>query len=293
MKKVLLCGANGFVGSAISTELTGKGFEVLPVSRSSGIDLTAPGAFEKLGKIPNFDFVVFAAGKSGVMESWENPELFYQDNILSILSVLRLLRIRLKPMVYISSYMYGSPRYLPIDEKHPISCNNPYAYSKLQAEEICSSYFRLFRIPMVILRPFNLYGKGMGNENLIGHILAQLTQGPVVHVRDLSPRRDYVHINDFARSVSSILNKEIASYSVYNIGSGFSRSVQEILAEIELTLGTRLEIHNSNEKRPNEIPDCFADITAIQRDYGWETTISLQNGIKDLLGENNGRNRNF
>ena len=271
------------MGRAIADGLRTAKYEIVPISRKTGFDLTNEQVTEKLSQISEFDFVVFAAGKSGVVESWKYPESFFRENILSMLTILNLLRTHPKPRIYVSSYMYGNPEYLPIDEKHSVSCNNPYAYSKRQAEEICEAYSKLYNIPIIILRPFNLYGSGMGQENLIAHILSQISGNSKISVKDLKPRRDYLHILDLAQAVTVMLAKGFHNFKIYNLGAGYSMSVEEIICKIQQLAGTRKEVLSSNEFRTNEIADCYADTSAIFHDFGWKAEVSFEMGIGELL----------
>ena len=125
----------------------------------------------------------------------------------------------------------------------------------------------------------------MAADNLIEHILSQLSVGPEIFVKDLTPRRDYLHIRDLGRAITAILKKGFQSYAVYNIGSGYSMSVEEIISKIQHAAGTKMKISSSNETRKNEIPDCYADTSAIFRDYGWAAEIPFERGIEELLGE--------
>lgn len=278
---ILVTGHSGFVGTALSRTLVNAGHNVIGASRSTGIDLCK---IDGLMGLPRAKMVVHLAGLVGVEASWKNPADFIGQNCASTVAVAEYARRYNVPVVFLSSYMYGDPQYLPIDERHPVSCNNPYAYSKKLSEDILGSYFRLFGLNVVVLRPMNVYGPGMGNGNIIDLILSQAQRESKVVLRDLSPRRDYLHVDDLCQAVSRIVASPlVGGYFVYNLGTGVSQSVLDIVSKTQVALGRRLEVVETGEARINEIRDCYADISLFSDRFGWTPTISFEEGLRMLL----------
>lgn len=278
--KILLTGHSGFVGRALFSFLKKQSLDVKGYSRENGYNLEELSSSDKL---PDADLIIHLAGKVGVLKSWENPEVFYRSNYLTTLAAAEYSRKRKVPLVYVSSYMYGIPNYLPIDENHATNCNNPYAYSKKMAEDIISSYHNLFDISTVIIRPMNLYGEGMPLDNLIGSIFNQIKNGTVIKVQDLSPKRDYMHIEDLCKAIHLIIVNKISGFEIFNLGYGKSYSVQNLIQEISRIMKTEFEIEETEIKRLNEINDCYADTTRFLKKYNWKPEIDLQKGLQMLM----------
>lgn len=280
--KILLTGQSGFVGTYLINILSGAGYSVIGISKSSGYDLEEPFVFNEL---PDSDLIIHLAGAVGVERSWENPESYYRINYLTTLSVAEYARKRKVPIIFLSSYMYGYPDYLPVDEKHPVNCNNPYAYSKKMSEDILFSYNKLFGVAVKIVRPMNLYGRGMAEGNIIGLILRQTNIGDTIHLRDLSPRRDYLHIEDLSFAICQIIKKgHIEGLDIYNLGFGKSYSVAEIIEELGMLMGKKFKVIETGEKRINEIADCYADITKFSKEFEWKPVLNLKDGLLKTLG---------
>jgi len=158
MKKILITGSGGFIGKALVKRLSGMEYAVTGFDLADG-DIAEEGALTHLEKEDIF-YVFHLAGKTFVPESWSNPFLFYRTNVLGTANVLEFCRKTGAGLTYVSSYLYGKPEYLPVDEKHPVKAYNPYSHSKLVAEELCRYYREQFPLGISILRPFNVYGPG-------------------------------------------------------------------------------------------------------------------------------------
>lgn len=280
-KRLLVTGHNGFIGSALVPALRREGeFELVGISRSQGRDLSKPDALTEIGRVAK---IIHLAGSVGVLQGWTNPYDTYRNNILSTLTLLEFSRLYKTPVIYMSSYIYGSPQYLPIDEKHPIQCDNPYANSKRQAELLCESYARDFGIPITILRPFNIYGPGQTRGDLISSVVRQIGEKDSIEVKDLRPKRDYLHIDDLVGALLKAVHSEQEGLEIYNLGSGKSYSVQEIIDAILKLTHRPLSVRSSEERRPNEIMDCYSDSRKFSNKFTWKPRVSLEEGLKKLL----------
>ena len=284
MKRILVTGHNGFIGSALMSVLRQcELFEIIGVSRSDGKNLLN---FESIADLPGVDKIVHLAGSVGVMRSWSKPCETYRNNIIPTLNILEYARIHKASVIYMSSYVYGIPVYLPMDELHPINCRNPYANSKRQAEMLCEAYSRDFRIPVTILRPFNIYGPGQTRGSLIPHIIRQAKEKHSIDVKDLRPKRDYLYIDDLTDALLKVICSESEQMGVetYNLGFGKSYSVQDII-DITLNLiNKKISVHSTEEYRQNEIMDCYSDFQKFSEHFGWKPRMNLMEGITKLLG---------
>jgi nucleoside-diphosphate-sugar epimerase len=172
-------GSRGFVGTHLVHILKSKGISVLEISRTaSSIDVTD---WEQVQTIPVKDVLFHLAGVTNVQESFERPRDVYHTNCTGTLNMLEWRRIiEIKRVVYASTFVYGVPEYLPVDEMHPVAPNNPYSQSKLMGEELYEAYCRDHGLNVTILRFFNIYGPGQSGNFLVPHILQQLSSGYVL-----------------------------------------------------------------------------------------------------------------
>ncbi len=277
-KRILVTGSDGLFGKCLVEELKKQNCNVLPFDKAQG-DVTD---WNSVKNIENADIICHLAGIPSVAYSFENPLEVMSVNALGTLNMLEFARKnKIKKFIFISSYLYGNPKYLPIDEKHPLQPGNPYAYSKLAAEAFCEGYHKAYGIPMIIFRPFNVYGPNQKNM-VIPAILEQLNSGKVV-LKDIEPKRDYIYVSDVISAIISAFQSNIDGYKVFNLGSGKSHSVRE-LAEIIFNIsGKKVSIVNLKQRRPNEIMDCIADITKAKNILGWEPKVSLAEGLAKIV----------
>jgi len=277
--RVAVSGSSGFVGAVVTKALRAQGLEVIEIDLRTGIDLTA---WESAQQVGDFDVLVHLAGRSFVPESFERPRDFYHDNLVAALNALEMCRLRKAAMLHTSSYVYGIPQYLPINEEHPVCGFNPYSQSKLLTEGLCEGYWRDFGVPVVITRPFNIYGPGQNREFLIPTIVEQARRGKIV-LRDPKPRRDLLHVDDLAAAYLAIIRTGIEGFDVVNFGAGVSYSVAELAELAAAAAGGPVEIEYTYEERPSEVADTVADIGKAKRRFRWEPRIPVDAGLAAML----------
>ncbi len=184
-------------------------------------------------------------------------------------------------IVYISSYIYGFPHYLPIDEQHPKNPTNYYAESKVLAENILKAYNKDFDIPITIFRPFNIFGLGQKEGFLIPTILDQLKSGRI-KLQDPMPKRDFVYIDDVIDCLLKAA-KYNNSYDIFNLGYGKSVSVREVVNMILSFCDKTIKIDYTNKKRANETNDCYADVSKAKDLLNWKPKTSFKEGIEKMM----------
>ena len=290
MKKILVTGSNGFIGKALVKKLSGMGFTTIGFDITDG-DIAAEGILNYLEK-EDISYVFHLAGKTFVPESWAHPYSFYRTNVLGTSNVLEFCRKKEAGLTYVSSYIYGTPQYLPVDEKHPVNAFNPYSHSKLVAEEICRYYSDQFHLGITILRPFNVYGPGQSGQFLIPELIKKILDPavPYIEVLDLRPKRDFVFIDDFTNAL--FLSME-GPRGIYNVGSGVSVSVEDVIKLIKKCTGIKKTIVSKNTERPMEIFDLYSDISKIKDVLKWEVKISFDHGMACCIDDCFARNQDF
>jgi nucleoside-diphosphate-sugar epimerase len=276
-KSVLVTGSEGFIGKQLVQTLRTREYEVHGFDRPEG-DISS-----EVLHFPQTDHVIHLASMVYVPQSWEDPFPFYKTNVLGTVNILEHCRKTGSKLIYVSSYMYGAPRYLPIDELHPVEAASPYNHSKYLAEEACRFYADTFKIPIVIIRPVNIYGPGQNNEFLIPTIINQVFDPEIekIKVMDLRPRRDYLFISDFVEALIRCF--PVKGFHIYNIGSGTSVSVGDIISTILKHAGISKEITSSGKERTNEIWDMYIDFRKFSEATGWKPEISFEEGIEKCI----------
>ena len=285
-KRILLTGASGFVGSHLSRELRRQGAEVLAIAdkRASRIDIRDWQGIRAFGgQLGRIDLTYHLAALMFVPYSFDNPRETYEVNLLGTLNILELCRLYGIPkIIFASSYVYGQPRSLPIDEEHPPNPNSPYARSKLLGEGLCRSYHDDHGLSCVVLRSFNLYGEGQRGGFLIPSVLEQVRTG-VVKLKDPKPRRDYLYISDAIDAYVKAGEYNKTDFEVFNIGSGESYSVRDIVDRIVRAWGKETKVKYLYQRRRGEIADVVADIRKARDLLAWQPKVSSEEGIQRCL----------
>lgn len=281
--KIAVAGSDGFVGTKVCEQLEAKGHEVVRIDITRGFDLCDNTIIDKIDSI---DCFVHLANLVFVPGSYAEPEKYYRINYLTTLNALEICRKYNARLVYASSYIYGPPQYLPVDENHPVCPFNPYAQTKVICEKLCEGYYRDFKVKVSILRPFNIYGIGQKGELLIPEIIGQLKEGKnIVELKASSPRRDYVNVIDVAGAFVAC-TEDTHDFNIYNVCSGESISVRELTEVINKYLHKKVQFNFSEMARPNEVDESRGSCAKLES-IGWRCVITLDEGIKQLIESEN------
>ncbi len=279
LTKLLISGSNGFVASHLLAKLAeGNSYDIKALPRSAG-DVEKSETWLNAGKA---DVVIHLASRTFVPESWSNPSEFFRTNVIGTVQALEYCKANKARFIYISSYLYGTPASLPIDETFEVQTTNPYMLSKKSAEDVCKFYSANFSIPVTILRPFNIYGTGQPDKFLIPTIVNQILQSDEITVNDLEPKRDYVFITDVVNAIIQAIGTPF-DFEIFNIASGVSHSVQDIITILEKIVGKKIAAHSRNDRRPNEVMDTAANIAKAVRLLNWQPRWSIERGLEAIV----------
>ena len=278
---VLVTGSRGFVGNHLVRCLEKGGAKVCGVDRKNGIDISNWKEIKGFKDI-EIDVVFHLAASVNPTLSWKESRKTYKNNIDCTLNILEVCKSNKARLVYISSYVYGVPKYVPIDENHPISLRNPYTNSKILCEMLCQAYSNDFGIKTIIIRPFNIFGPGQNRNFLIPTIISQINTGKVI-LNDPIPKRDFLYIDDFTDALVKLLFYNGPDHEIFNIGFGKSYSVKEIVELILNISNTDVEVVYKNVTRKDEVLDITCDNNKAKTMLKWKPGVNFEEGIKRML----------
>ncbi len=278
VNRVLITGSNGFIGRHLCHKLTTAGAQILTFDVQDG-DISE---YHDFGS--GIDHVFHLAAQTFVPESWRATPAFYRVNTLGTVNVLEYCRKKQVGLTYVDTYVYGNPDRLPIDEQSPVRPNTPYNHSKYLGEEVCKFYAEAFDVKVTILRLFNVYGYGQSEIFLIPSVVKQVLDAKMenVIVGDLKPKRDYVYIDDVIDALV-LTGKNARPCSVYNVGSGYSTSVADVVACVMSAANIWKRVVVEAHGRKNEVMDIVADTRKIRTELGWAPKFSFQEGIGEIV----------
>ena len=278
MKKILITGGNGFVGKNLSKYLKKYKYELFLVNGKIHIDLRY---FSQVAQLPKCDLIIHLAADSFIPDTFENPQKFYENNILSMLNILEKAKLDNSSVIFLSSYVYGTPQYLPIDEKHPRSALNPYAQSKIICEDLCFAYNRDFNVPITIFRPFNIYGPNQKKSFFVSKVFSSIDQTEIL-LDNPKPKRDFIYIIDVLKAIHKAINKNSIQFNIYNLGSGKSISMKAAAETICKITNSFSKLKFNNIERRGEIFETVSDLQKIKKDLSWVPETSFSEGIYQM-----------
>jgi NAD dependent epimerase/dehydratase len=309
-RKVLVTGAGGFIGSHLVERLVREGHRVRAFVRYNGRDdrghlADLPAEVQAEVEVARGDlkdpFAVrlAVAGQERVFHlgaliaipySYHNPYDVVQTNVMGTAHVLEACRdsSTLERVVLTStSEVYGTAQSVPIDERHPLQGQSPYAATKIAADALGESYYRSFDLPVTILRPFNTFGPRQSARAIIPTIISQALSRPVVKLGRLDPRRDLTYVKDTAAGFAAIAECDAAVGRVVNIGRGEDISIGELVETIGRRLGRPIRVESESRRiRPaaSEVERLLAGTDLARRLWGWEPKYSLERGLDETIG---------
>jgi len=275
MTKILVTGSNGFIGRQVIKRLNKS--EVISDSiNTKRINLQN---LEEVMKLNRSDIVIHLGGKTQKELDWND---YFINNVIGTLNILEYcIRKNVKKIIFVSTYVYGNPKYSPVDEKHVINPHNTYTKSKYLAEKLCELYSKNFDLNVTILRPFNIFGKTLPNGFLISNLLKSVKTDEKITIVNKNSKRDFLYVDDFVDVILNIKDYDF-KFEIFNIGSGISYSFNEIIKKIEKITSKKINLDYKNNKKIF-IKEIKADTTKINKKINWKPKIKFDEGLQRIF----------
>jgi NAD dependent epimerase/dehydratase len=306
-KKVLVTGADGFIGSHLVEMLIKKGAIVRALSYYNSFnnigwleDISCLSDLEVvqgdirdsffIKRITNdIDVIFHLAALIAIPYSYVAPMSYIDTNVKGTLNICEAaLQSGCKKVIHTStSEVYGTAKYVPINEEHPLQPQSPYSASKTGADQLALSYFYSYGLPVTIARPFNTYGPRQSARAVIPSVIIQIAnKNAQIEVGDTTPTRDFSYVEDTCKGFISLAESEFTSGKVINIGSDSEISISDTISVIQKIMGTDISIKPVAERlRPgaSEVRRLWCDNTKIKNLCGFEPEYSLENGLRKTV----------
>ncbi len=234
------------------------------------------------------DLVFHLAALIGIPYSYRAPQSYVETNVLGTLNVLEACRdCRVGRLLCTStSEVYGTARYTPIDEHHPLQAQSPYAATKIAADQLARSYHASFGLPVVIVRPFNTFGPRQSARAVIPTILAQALVGDRLALGNTSPVRDFLFVADNVQGFLAAAEAPGVEGEVLNLASGASVTVGQVVELAGKLLGRTLQVHTDPRRRrpdQSEVLQLIGSAAKAAKQTGWRAAVSLEEGLAATL----------
>ncbi len=306
-KKVLITGADGFIGSRLTEMLVKKTASVRALSQYNSFnywgwledvdclkdievvsgDIRDPFYCTTITR--SIDIVFHLAALIAIPFSYQAPRSYTDTNLNGTMNICQAaLAHECQKIIHTStSEVYGTAKYVPINENHPLQPQSPYSASKIAADAIAMSYYNSFGLPLIIARPFNTYGPRQSARAVIPTVITQIACGyKEIKVGDLRPTRDFNYVDDTCRGFIALAECDAAPGEVVNIGSNFEISIGEVLSIIKELMKSDIQIFTDQERmRPSnsEVMRLWCDNTKISRLTGFKPEVPLKEGLERTI----------
>lgn len=306
MKKAVVTGADGFIGSHLTESLLEKGYEVKALSQYNSFNnwgwlegINHPGLEIVIGDVrdPNFcrtllegaDVVFHLAALIAIPYSYVAPDSYIDTNVKGTLNICQAARDARVERILITSTseVYGTAKYVPIDEKHPRQPQSPYSASKIGADALAMSFHNAFALPVSIVRPFNTYGPRQSARAIIPTIITQIANGArEIKVGDLTPTRDFNYVKDTCAGFIAIAESDKTIGEEVNIATGTEISMADTLSTIADIMGADINwVTDPQRLRPSgsEVFRLCGDNSKITSLTDWRPKFDLRAGLSNTI----------
>jgi UDP-glucuronate 4-epimerase len=306
--RILVTGGAGFIGSHLVEKLLAVGHEVIilddfndfydPQIKHANIagfakdvtvchvDLREIDSVRTVFRPEKMDAIVHLAARAGVRPSIQHPRLYYDTNVIGTLHLLEAARVTgVERFIFVSSSsVYGASKIVPFsEEQHLTQTLSPYGATKIGGEFLCSTYSHLYKMRVVALRYFTVYGPRQRPDLAIHQFTRRIYAGqPIDQFGDGSTRRDYTYIDDIIQGTMPALNYDGPLYDIFNLGESQTIQLKDLISAIENALGKKAKI-NELPEQPGDMPLTYADISKARKLLGYNPTTKLNEGLPKFV----------
>ncbi len=310
-KKVLITGADGFIGSHLVEHVVALGVDVRAFvyynsfnswgwldsaddATKSAIEVFAGDIRDPHGvrtAMKGCDVVLHLAALIAIPYSYHSPDTYVDTNVKGTLNVVQAARdLGIEKVVHTStSEVYGTARFVPISEEHPLQGQSPYSASKIGADQMAQSFYQSFGTPVATIRPFNTYGPRQSARAVIPTIITQIAAGATkIKLGALSPTRDFNYVQDTVRGFVAVAECDATVGQVINVGSNYEISIGDTAAMIADLMRRKVEIVSDEQRlRPvnSEVERLWADDSKVRKLTGWAPAYAGKDGLRRGLEE--------
>jgi dTDP-glucose 4,6-dehydratase len=310
-KNIFITGADGFIGSHLTEELVRRGYNVRAFVQYNSfnswgwLDHSEPEIKKSLDvfagdirdphgirqAMTGCEIIFHLAALIAIPYSYHSPDTYVDTNVKGTLNVVQAARdLNVAKVIHTStSEVYGTARYVPITEDHPLQGQSPYSASKIGADQIAISFFNSFNTPVSIIRPFNTYGPRQSARAVIPTVIIQIASGKrTIKLGALHPTRDFNFVKDTVKGFIAVASSERTIGQVINVGSNFEVSIGETVKMIGEVMGAEIIVESDQERlRPcnSEVERLWADNSRAEALTGWKPEYSGLEGLRRGLKE--------
>jgi len=307
MKKVLITGADGFIGSHLTELLVSEGYKIKALSQYNSFnywgwleDVNCLNEIEVLsGDVrdthycnhitKDVDIIFHLAALVAIPYSYHAPDSYVETNIKGSLNIFQAaLENGVERVIHTStSEVYGTAQYVPINEKHPLQAQSPYSASKIGADAMAMSFFNTFDLPVIIARPFNTFGPRQSARAVIPNIIGQIASGAKeIRLGDITPTRDFNYVADTCRGFLALARCDRAIGETLNIGSNYEISIGDTLNLIRKLMNSDVDfVLDEQRKRPDksEVFRLCCDNKKISELASFKPEYTLRQGLQETI----------
>ena len=307
MKKILITGADGFIGSHLTEMLFAKGYNVKALSQYNSFnnwgwleqvnckndieifsgDIRDNNYCKTITK--DVEIIFHLAALIAIPFSYKAPESYIETNVKGTLNICQAARENgISRLIHTStSEVYGTAQYIPIDEKHPMQPQSPYSATKIAADAMAMSFYNSYDLPVTIVRPFNTYGPRQSARAVIPTIITQIASGKEqIELGDQSPTRDFNYVEDCCRGFIEIAESKKTIGETINIGSNTETSIGDTFNLIKELMSSDVTLINDEQrKRPkkSEVFRLCCDNKKIKKLINYEPNVNFRDGLKRTI----------
>ena len=310
-KKIMVTGSDGFIGSHLTESLVRSGYSVrafvmynsfnswgwldhVADEIKNSIEIFAGDIRDPHGvkeAMRDCDAVLHLAALIAIPYSYHSPDTYIDTNVKGTLNVLQAAReLGVKRIIHTStSEVYGTARFVPITEEHPLQGQSPYSASKIGADQLAYSFYSSFELPVVIARPFNTYGPRQSARAVIPTVITQIANGAKqLKLGAITPTRDFSYVQDTVDAFIATLKSDKGLGEVVNFGNNFEISISDVAALIAEKMNVKIDIASDTERmRPvnSEVERLWADNSKVKELFGWSPKYAGRDGLARGLQE--------